>query len=79
VGLFLRQMAWLVGAGMVLGGAFAVLTTRTMEGLLYGVGPTDPTVFVSSAVALAVVALLGTWIPARRAARIDPVEALRGE
>jgi ABC-type lipoprotein release transport system permease subunit len=50
-----------------------------MESLLYGVEPTEPVAFLAGAAVLAGVALLATWIPARRAARIDPAAALRTE
>lgn len=77
--LFLRRSAGLVVAGLVVGVGLAAATTRLMEGLLFGVEPTEPGAFVAGAVLLAAVALLATWIPARRAARIDPAAALRVE
>jgi ABC-type lipoprotein release transport system permease subunit len=50
-----------------------------MSALLYGVGPRDPVTFASVPALLAGVALLATYLPARRASRIDPLDALRGE
>ena len=67
----------LAGAGLGLVGAF--LLTRLMASLLYGVRPGDPLTFAAVAAALLLVALAASWIPARRAARIDPMQALRAE
>jgi predicted permease len=67
----------LVGLGV--GIAAALLTTRLMAGLLYGVSATDPLSFAVIALLLAAVALLATWLPARRAVRTDPTLALREE
>jgi len=69
----------LVGAGLVLGILLALASSRIMEGLLVGLEPTDPSAYVVASSILAVVALAASWIPARRASRIDPVEALRTE
>ena len=60
-------------------GAGALGLTRLMEALLFGVSTTDPLTFALVPVLLAAVALLASWIPARRAARTDPVNALRAE
>lgn len=65
--------------GIALGLLGAYFATRVMSGLLYQVKPRDPVVFVFAAVVLTLVALLATFIPARRATRIDPVGALRLE
>ena len=70
-------MLVLVGEAIGLAGAFAL--TRLIRGLLFGVTPTDLTTFIAVAGILAAVALLATWIPARRAARVDPLVALRYE
>ncbi len=77
--LFVRRSMTLVAGGLVLGVALALATTRVMESLLYGVEPTDPVAFAGAATVLAVVALLASWIPARRATRVDPVSSLRAE
>jgi putative ABC transport system permease protein len=77
--LFARQGLGLALAGVVLGAAGALGVTRVMEGMLFEVSPTDPRVFASVAALLTAVALLATWLPARRAAGVDPMVALRGE
>ena len=66
-----------VGIAVGLGGAWA--TSRLLASLLYGVSATDPFTFGGTAVLLGTVALLATWIPARRASRVDPVAALKAE
>ncbi|HJU87782.1 MAG TPA: FtsX-like permease family protein, partial [Gemmatimonadaceae bacterium] len=67
----------LVGLAVGLAGSFAL--TRVMSGLLYGVAPTDPITFAAVGVVLAVVAVAASYLPARRATRIDPILALRAE
>ncbi|MFC1661338.1 FtsX-like permease family protein, partial [Gemmatimonadota bacterium] len=66
-----------IGVGVGLLGAWGL--SRALASLLYGVTATDPVTFGGTALLLGVVALAATWIPARRAARVDPVEALRSE
>lgn len=77
--LVLGQGAWLVGGGLVAGLAVALGVTRLLGSLLYGVGAGDPWTLGGVAALLGMVALLACWLPARRAMRIDPVEALRQE
>jgi putative ABC transport system permease protein len=79
VGLFLWQGFVLTLTGVVLGMGAAMLLTPVMAALLYGVGPTDPVTYVSVAVALAAVTLLATYVPARRASGVTPVDALRSQ
>jgi len=69
----------LTGSGLAIGLAAAWAATRAMQKMLYGVGATDPATFVAVGAILAVVALAACWLPARRAARVDPIVALRDE
>jgi ABC-type antimicrobial peptide transport system permease subunit len=69
----------MVGAGILIGVAAAFAMTRAMTGLLYEIGPADPLTFTAVPALLVGVALLACWLPARRAAHIDPMEALRCE
>jgi predicted permease len=79
VRLFVREGAalTLAGVGCGLAGAFAV--TRALSTLLFGVTTTDPATFAAVAGSLALVALLASYVPARRAARVDPMTALRND
>jgi len=77
--LVARQGVWLAVAGSAAGLAGALLLSRLMAGLLYGVKPTDPLTFAAVAGGLGVVAMMACYIPARRAMRIDPMAALRYE
>ena len=69
----------LTAVGVALGTASALGLTRLMEGLLYGVRPTDPPTFIAVGLGLVVVALAACAVPARRASRVDPMGALRQE
>jgi len=77
--LFLRQGGVIVAAGIGAGLVTAALVTRVMAALLFGVSAVDPLTFVVVAIALATTALLASYVPARRAARLDPSVALRWE
>jgi hypothetical protein len=79
IGLVVRQgltLAW-IGAGIGL--VLSLATTGVLSSILYGVGPRDPTVFAVVVCCLTLVAALASFIPARRAARIDPITSLRAE
>jgi predicted permease len=77
--MVLREGGTLAGIGVALGIAGALAVSRVLAGFLFGVTPTDPAVFVAVPAVLALVALGACVIPARRAARVDPVTALRSD
>lgn len=79
VRLVLRRGATLALLGLAVGTLAAAGATRVVASLLYGVSPTDPLTFAAVALLLLAVALLASWLPARRAARVDPVIALRAD
>ena len=75
--MVVRQALVLVVVGIAIGGAGALLLTRVMAGLLFQVGTSDPTTFAAVSGILAGVALVASYLPGRRATRVDPVVALR--
>jgi putative ABC transport system permease protein len=77
--LVLGQGLRLVGLGLAAGGFAALLLARLMRTMLYGVSATDPLIFAGVALLLALVALIACFIPARRAAKVEPMIALRSE
>jgi ABC-type antimicrobial peptide transport system permease subunit len=77
--MVVRRGAALVAAGLGLGLGGAVLSTRSMASMLYQVRPADPITFTAVGIALLGAGVLATWLPARRASRLDPGLALRPE
>ncbi len=76
-GLVLSEVIWLTGSGLVIGLLGALATTRVLRSLLFEVSTTDPMTYVVISLVLTATALAAGWIPARKAARLDPVTALR--
>jgi ABC-type antimicrobial peptide transport system permease subunit len=77
--MFLYRGMTLSAAGIALGSAAAAALTRSMASLLFGVTPVDTATFVAASALLVVAALAASYLPARRAAAVDPVETLRGQ
>lgn len=77
--MVLREGLALAGIGIVAGLMAAAVAARALSGMLYGIGATDPATFAVVPVALGLIALMATYLPARRATRVDPTAALRGE
>jgi ABC-type antimicrobial peptide transport system permease subunit len=78
-GLFVRRGLVVVGIGVAIGLGGALGFTRLMESLLFGISPLDPITFAAMPILLAVAAMLASYLPARRAVKVDPVETLRAE
>jgi len=78
-GMILRESIWLAGAGVVIGVAAALALARLVKSMLYGTQPYDPPTLAGGVLILLAVALAASWIPARRAAGVQPMEALRHE
>ena len=77
--MILRRAGWLTGTGVILGVLLASALARGVANLLYEVAPNDPVVLGGTTAMIAGIAMLASWLPARRAARIDPMKALRDE
>src|SRR5262249_42298539 len=79
VGLIVASSWRVIAPGLVLGVVSALLATRALRGVLFGTSPTDPVVFAATVATLAAVASLASYLPARRASRVDPIVVLRDQ
>jgi putative ABC transport system permease protein len=77
--MFLRQGLSLTAIGITLGIGVALAVARVVSSLLFGVSPTDPMTYAAVSGTLIAVALVATYLPARRASRVDPIVALRAD
>jgi predicted permease len=77
--MFLRHGLWVTAIGIAIGIGLALMLTRVMSAFLFGVGPMDPITYAAVSAVLAGLTLVATYLPARRASRVDPVVALRAE
>jgi predicted permease len=77
VGMVLREAGWLSGVGIAAGVGGSLLLSRLVESMLYGIAPYDPATVWGAVLLLLAVGMGASWIPARRAARVQPMEALR--
>jgi ABC-type antimicrobial peptide transport system permease subunit len=78
-GMVLKEAGWLAAVGVVVGVAVALWLGQLVKSMLYGLRPSDPASLVGAAGLLLGVALLAGWVPAMRASRVEPIEALRHE
>jgi putative ABC transport system permease protein len=79
MGLVLRQSVGMIAAGAIAGIAAAFAASRLLEHSVAGVHSTDPVAFATMVLVLVLAALLASFVPARRASRVDPMKALRQE
>jgi len=79
VGLVVGQGARLAGIGLLVGGAAALVLTRYLKAMLFGVAPTDPIAIAAGVFAIVLVSLAACLVPARRAVRVDPMTAMRAD
>jgi predicted permease len=75
--MVLREAGWLATAGVVVGLGIAIILMRMVQSMLYGLQPSDPLSLMVSALLLLAMALIAGWIPAARASKVEPMEALR--
>jgi predicted permease len=77
--LVMRQGMWVTGVGLAAGALLAAIAARAAGGMLYGIGAADPTAWTGAAAVVIATSLAANWLPARRAARVEPTVALRTE
>jgi predicted permease len=77
--MIMREGSIMLASGVAIGLLLAVATAKILSGILYGVSALDPIAFTVAPLVLTAAALIATWLPARRATRVDPVQALRAE
>ena len=77
--MVVSQGAKVVLAGVVLGVAVALASTRLLDTLLYGISALDPVVFAATSIMMIGIGMLASYMPARRASRVDPIESLRND
>jgi ABC-type antimicrobial peptide transport system permease subunit len=77
--MILKEIAWLVCLGLAFGISLALILGRFIADLLYGLTSTDPLTIVVGALVLLIIVLIASYVPARRATKVDPLEALRHE
>jgi ABC-type antimicrobial peptide transport system permease subunit len=78
-GMFVRHGLWLTGIGVVIGVGVAIVAVRLMSSLLFKVSPADPITYGAVCIGLIATTALASYLPSRRAANVDPVDALRAE
>jgi len=79
VAMIVRQGALVAVAGTIVGAAVAFAAGRLIESLLFGIGSRDPAIFGATTALLLAIAVAACWLPARRAARLNPLDALRAD
>jgi putative ABC transport system permease protein len=77
--MIMREGSIMLLSGVVIGLLLSMATARVLSGILYEVGALDPVAFTVAPLVLVVAALIATWLPARRATRVNPIQALRTE
>jgi ABC-type antimicrobial peptide transport system permease subunit len=77
--LVMRESLWVLAGGLAVGIPLSLLAARPLKSMLYQLSPFDPVSFVLAIAAIVAVSACAAWIPARRAASIEPMQALRAE